>query len=88
MVMVIQGHSPQPIRQQGCPPPSMSGQDYSPHDNTVGVDAGHPEHENGGGDEHYVKTRQTNQDAVHRILHLGPANIIFFLIKKSFMKKL
>jgi hypothetical protein len=56
----------------------MSGQDYSPHDNAVGVDAGHSEHENGGGDEHYVKAGQTDQDAVHRILHLGPANIIFF----------
>jgi hypothetical protein len=59
-------------------------QDYSPHDNTVGVDAGHPEHENGGGDEHYVKAGQTNQDAVHRILHLGSASINFLKLKKVY----
>ena len=37
----------------------------SPHDDAVCVDAGHPEHEDGGGDEHDVETGQTNQNAVH-----------------------
>ena len=45
----------------------------SPHDDAVCVDAGHPEHEDGGGDEHDVETGQTNQNAVHRVLHLGPS---------------
>ncbi len=72
------------MRKQGYSPPPMRRDDYSPHNNTVGVDAGHSEHKNGCGDEHNVKARQTNQDAVHRILHLGPANINFFKLKKAY----
>ena len=51
---------------------------YLPIDDAVGVDARQSEHEDGGGDEDAVKAGQPDQDAVDRVLHLGPDNISFF----------
>ncbi len=47
-----------------------------PHDDAVGIDAGHPEHEDGCGDEDDVEASQTNQDTVYRVLHLRPRTVV------------
>ena len=47
---------------------------YLPINDAVWVDAWQSEHEDGGGDEDAVKACQPDQDAVDRVLHLGPDN--------------
>ncbi len=43
-----------------------------PLNDAVCVDAGNTEHEDGGGDENDVEAGESDEDAVDRVLHLGP----------------
>ncbi len=42
------------------------------------VDAGNTKHEDGGGDENDVEAGESDQNAVDRVLHLGPVHQVFF----------
>ena len=45
---------------------------HVPLNDAVCVDAGNTKHEDGGGDENDVEAGESDEDAVDRVLHLGP----------------
>ncbi len=46
------------------------------------VDAGNTKHEDGGGDENDVEAGESDEDAVDRVLHLGPEHQVCLIPSK------
>ncbi len=51
---------------------------HVPLNDAVCVDAGNTKHEDGGGDEYDVEAGESDEDAVDRVLHLGPEHQVLF----------
>jgi len=49
----------------------------------VCVDAGNTKHEDGGGDENDVEAGESDEDAVDRVLHLGPEHQVCLITAGS-----